>query len=113
MTRDQHTLNLFSRPAPYSDGDTSKAAAKEIAPVVGKLRRSVLAKVVEAGSGGLTCDEVEQLLVLSHQTASARLNELAGASVIVDSGTRRLTRSRRKAIVWVAVPAAKMMMGLG
>lgn len=52
-------------------------------------------------SGGATCDEVEVALGLRHQTASARLRELVLKGAIKDSGARRLTRSKRKAAVYV------------
>jgi hypothetical protein len=49
----------------------------------------------------MTCDEVEVICKLRHQTASARIRELFVQSRIKDSGQRRLTRSNRTAIVWV------------
>ncbi len=39
---------------------------------------------------------------MRHQTASARIRELAIAGRIVDSNIKRRTRSKRKAIVWEA-----------
>jgi hypothetical protein len=54
-------------------------------------------------SGGATCDEVEVLLHQVHQTISPRFTELSRKGRIRDSGQRRLTRSRRPAIVWKAV----------
>lgn len=47
-----------------------------------------------------TCDEIEMITGLSHQTASARVNDLKKAYRIHDSGERRKTRSNRNATVW-------------
>ncbi len=79
--------------------DTSKAARVSIDP--GHLRAKVLAHIVSCGVRGATCDEVEVALRMTHQTASARVNELKGRHAIVDSGNRRPTRSGRGAAVWV------------
>lgn len=52
---------------------------------------------------GATCDRLEQALGMSHQTTSARLNDLARRGKIVDSGRREKTRTGRPAICWKAV----------
>ena len=84
--------------------DTSNAAAASLDPDhLGRLARRVYDEISYAaaeGSAGLTCDQVEQLLSGSHQTISARVNELRDKGYIVDSGVRRPTRSGRKAAVW-------------
>jgi Fic family protein len=49
---------------------------------------------------GLTCDEVESGLGLSHQTASARFNDLMRWGFTERLGEKRATRSGRKARVW-------------
>jgi len=54
---------------------------------------------------GLTCDEVEELLHIKHQTASARIRELALTKRIEPIGGRP-TRSGRKAVVWRAIIVA-------
>jgi predicted transcriptional regulator len=68
------------------------------------LRNRVLDFIGLRGADGATCDEVEQAMRLTHQTASARINELMNAGKIREGG-RRKTRSGRSATVWV-VPAA-------
>jgi hypothetical protein len=78
--------------------DTSAEAALQIAPDTNRLRRLVL-EAIDAGRG-MTCCEVERNLGLRHQTASARIRELALKGRVVDSGERRLTASGRKAVVW-------------
>ncbi len=54
-------------------------------------------------SDGVTCDEIEQIIEGKglHQSVSPALNRLMRNGMIKDSGGRRLTRSKRKAIVWV------------
>lgn len=78
--------------------DTSIAAAQSIAEGAEQLRARVLIEI--RSCNGATCDEVEVALELRHQTASARINELAEAGRVYDSGQRRKTRSGRQAIVW-------------
>jgi len=63
-----------------------------------KIRYAILAKIKELGNA--TCDEIEQLLNLSHQCASARISELNKDNLIEDTGERRLTRLGRKARVY-------------
>jgi hypothetical protein len=79
--------------------DTSRAAFTSIDTC--ELRRRVLEVVAQGGMLGRTCDEVEMLLDMPHQTASARVHELAKRGDIFDSGRKRKTRSGRAAIVWV------------
>lgn len=82
--------------------DTSQAAAKRIAGGAAAIRVRILAELQVRGTTGGTCDEIEQAMGLSHQTASARIRELNMKSRIFDSGLRRRTRSGREAIVWFA-----------
>ena len=93
------TLDLFD---PLHNGtDTSIEAAKSIVQFLTRDRSRVYECVIE--HGGATCDEVEAGLQMRHQTASARLHDLhSRASLLVDSGQRRKTRSGRGATVWVA-----------
>lgn len=83
---------------------TSNEAAASLDPDhLGRLARRVYDEIAfNAGNGGtgLTCDQVEQIVGGSHQTVSARVNELRDKGYILDSGARRPTRSGRKATVW-------------
>lgn len=88
-------LPLFAR-----GSDTSKEAAESIAKDTGRLRLLVLEEIRDA-AGGLTCDEIEIRLELTHQTCSPRVNELMRSGRIRDSGVRRKTRGGRNAAVWV------------
>jgi hypothetical protein len=72
-------LPLFNHPvAPHNGTDTSREAAEAIKPDLARLHRLVLDAIADAPDG-LTCKEVEQVTGLCHQTASARLNELANS----------------------------------
>jgi predicted HTH transcriptional regulator len=99
-------LGLFDTAAPFvRDSDTSEAAAREIEPEASTLRAIVLAYI--QGARGATCDEIEQVLGMRHQTASARVRELVLHDFVADSGKRRHTRSGRNAVVWIARQPAK------
>lgn len=90
---------------------TSRAAAESMTESAATIRSKVLAAVVAAGSAGMTCDEIEVALGLRHQTASARVRELAKAGAIRSAWQAgppnlrhkktRLTRSGRSAQVWI------------
>jgi hypothetical protein len=66
------------------------------------LRNRVLGAIRDLGEHGATCDDVEVVLDMTPQTASARVHELAWAGFIQDRGMQRKRRSGRAAIVWVA-----------
>lgn len=83
--------------------DTSAEAAASLANIAGDALK--VFDTIFLG-GGLTCDQVEVKLNRSHQSISARVNDLMSKGWIMDSGLRRLTRSGRKATVWRPTPAA-------
>jgi Fic family protein len=98
--------------APHVDGsDTSEAAAAAIQPHLSALQAEILETIKRHDQmvwlglpwPGLTCDEIEQILDMKHQTVSARILELRRKGLIEDSGERRKTRSGRKAVVWRVV----------
>ena len=60
---------------------------------------------IKGSEVGATCDEVESCLRIIHQTASARIRDLRGRGKLVDTGSRRKTRTGRSAIVWRAANA--------
>jgi len=96
------TADLFDILPPFvRDSDTSREAAVSIAPDSNRLRALVLGFIAKNGRRGATCSEVEEALSMRHQTASARMRELALADRIVDTGLRRKTTSGRNAAVWV------------
>jgi len=67
-----------------------------------RLRSIVRACIASQGAHGATCDDVEQMEGMLHQTASARIRELFLRGAIHNSNRHRDTRSGRPAIVWVA-----------
>lgn len=81
--------------------DTSIAAADTVATVAGPLRRRVFTAIHEAGSTGLTTDEIANALSVPRYSVQPRTTELKYDRRIVDSGRRRPNRSGCKAIVWV------------
>lgn len=88
---------------PFSRGQkTSFEAAVSIRPHLQELEARVLNFIQSRGDFGATCDEAEVRLKLSHQSTSARVRGLFLKGEIQDSKRRRLTRSGRKAIVWLA-----------
>lgn len=91
---------------PYAPGhqnvDTSMAAAVELAPKLGRLQKMALAAVRNAGSNGLTSDELAELLGTERWSFRPRISELRQQGLIRDSGRRRLNKTGRMAIVWIA-----------
>jgi predicted transcriptional regulator len=78
---------------------TSAEAAKAIADQVESLRQQIYT-LIASHPDGLTCDEVEVLLKMRHQTASARIRELIQQKRLRFKGTYRATRSGRKAWIY-------------
>jgi hypothetical protein len=70
-------------------------------PRLARLQTSVYETLRMMRTFGATVDELEKKLNLSHQTCSPRVLELRQKGLVVDSGKRRLTRSGRRARVWV------------
>lgn len=94
-------VDPYGGKAPSVDVDTSRDAAASIQGVLNSMQSKVLGWIRSRGDDGATCDEVEAALEMKHQTASARIRELVLKDRICDSGMRRKTRSKRKAIVYV------------
>lgn len=72
-----HTgLPLFNYPtAPHNGTDTSRDAAESIRSQINGMCLNVL-EIIRETRLGLTCEQIEQLLGMKHQTASARLCDL-------------------------------------
>lgn len=95
---------LFEKPStgPYVKGsDTSEAAAKAQEGKLSPRRRLVLDYFERVGADGSTCDEMEPILNLPHQSASPIMIWLTRAGFIADSGRRRMTRYGNPAAVFV------------
>lgn len=83
---------------------TSHDAAANAKLKVGSLRYDVHRSIGFAGIEGRTDDELEEILVRSHQSVSAARNTLVNDGLLVDSGIRRKTRTGNDAIVWIITP---------
>ncbi len=107
-----HLGDIETKRAAFSGRDTSEAAAGGIIPTVGSVRRRALDTIRLYGGGlrGLTCQETEARLKMSHETVSSALNWLIGHGWLEDSGYRRPTRAKRPAIVWTITSAAMARM---
>lgn len=86
----------------HNGTDTSRAAAASMVQHAPAIRARILDFITSRGVNGASCDEIEQELGISHQCSSARLTELRKNVDVIDMGERRVTRSGRKAIVWVS-----------
>lgn len=86
-------------PAYIRNSETSKAAAARMRNKAPSLREKILTALREKSR---TCDEIEVALGLAHQTASARIRELAKDRKIRPIGKAK-TRSGCEANVWEAV----------
>lgn len=103
MTNDE--LDLFSAyplTPGHRGGDTSAAAAADIAPDAGRLQALAFRAISDAGSFGLTTNELAEQLCISRDSIQPRTSELRGRRLIGDSGRRRKNESGKSAIVWVA-----------
>ncbi len=88
---------------PFERGsETSLAAARSMEESAPTLRDRVEEYVKRCGTSGATDDEIEEALGLRHQTASARRRELELLGRIVKGPAFRLTRSGRRAGVYLA-----------
>ncbi len=91
--------------APFAPGSaTSQAAARAIAGEVRYIRQRVMALIRARREYGATDEEICTALDLASDTGRPRRVELRDASLIIDSGQTRPTRSGRAATVWVISP---------
>ncbi len=92
----------FDVTSAYHGGNRESTAANT--SLIGNknhIRHKVRMAVQASGKNGVTCDDVEHLLGMSHQTTSARFTELKAMGYIHGTITRP-TRSGRNARVYVA-----------
>ena len=104
VSTDKETIEAHHKlfgSAPFSNNTTSKEAAEEIKPMIENLEEQVFSEIRKRIDFGMTCDEIEIILKMSHQTASARIRGLFLKDMIKASDLYRKTRTGRKAIVWV------------
>lgn len=81
---------------PYSEPTTSRDAAIAMIPVIPEQE----AKVYGAIGGGRTCDGLEVVTGLSHQSVSARLNGLEKRGLVRKGPRKAPTRSGHMAWVY-------------
>ena len=93
--------------APKSRGPKGRGTSEKLASPknlsgsqIAELRSLILEWIALEPS---TCDEVEQVLGLSHQTCSARIRELVVLGRIKSTGVKRRTRQNRPARVMCVV----------
>lgn len=94
---------LFDDPPAQQHSATSVAAADGIKPTAARLREMVYDAIKDAGTHGLTDEQIQDALNMGGSTERPRRRELEQAGRIRDSGKTRLTKSGRKAAVWCAV----------
>lgn len=100
---------LFDITANRHGGNERSNEAKERSESSAEIdRRRILAAIQAEGVNGLCCDEIEQILNLSHQSCSARCSELKKKGKVRARGYR-LTRTGSKADVLVAVGARQKL----
>ena len=89
--------------APFVRGsETSQEAAERIEPFISGMAREVFDAIHSRGKQGATCDEVEKLTGIKHQTCSARICDLVKSKHIIRTDRKRNTQTGRPAKVHVA-----------
>jgi len=97
-----HELPPYAR---YSD--TSREAAESMRDSAPSYEALVLNYIRETESYGATADECLHALGLTHQNGSARVSTLAKKQLIIRTNRKRMTRSGRRAYVYVAAVFAR------
>jgi hypothetical protein len=87
--------------------DTRREAWQAIQGAAPRLRQMVYDHIASTGQHGCTSQEVETALKMAHETISPRVHELKSCGAIADSGKRRVTRSGRRATVYVIASLAQ------
>ena len=83
-------------------GKTSRDAATKILPKTGTMRRQILDLIWTYN--GLADFQIEELLNLKHQTASAGRRGLVIDGFLIDSGKTRKNESGNECTVWICPP---------
>lgn len=104
--RDNPPVQVMPDTAPFSNGTTSKEAAKKVELSLTDLRLRVLECISSSGMGR-TGSEIADLLNINLYTAKPRCTELRDAGYIVDSGSVRKNVHGNNEIVWVKNPAVQ------
>lgn len=88
-------------PGHVAGSSTSRAAAVNVAGRAPGMEQQVIDLIASRGDEGLTCFEVEGLLGMRHQTASARIREAVLHGMLVDSGRTRPSSVGDESTVYV------------
>ena len=90
-------------PPHQGHSDTSRAAAKAIAPKFGPMTRDVLLQLSRFPNG-LTDEEGQQAAGMQGNSYRPCRVSLMDSGFVVDSGNRRKTHQHRDAVVWHVTP---------
>jgi len=88
---------------PAGENPVSRDAFRSIKGARGEQCERVYAYILRRGDYGATCDEIERGLNMSHQSCSARINDLYRFGDIWPSALKRKTRSGRDAQAYVVM----------
>jgi hypothetical protein len=98
----QVDYEFYGGTPPHQKIETSLAAAEAIRPKAGSKRLAVLNFLEFRGPVGATDEEIAIVLGTDRSSTVPRRRELVMGGWVVDSGSTRLTRCKRRSIVWVA-----------
>lgn len=98
------TLTPGLLPPHQRGSDTSREAAAAIAPKFGRMTNAVLL-LIARNQDGLTDEEGQSLMRMEGNSYRPCRVTLADKGFVADTGQRRLTTHRKKAVVW-AITAA-------
>ncbi len=95
-------MSIYPDAPGHRNVDTSIAAANALAPRLGRLQRMAERAIRDAGTRGLTADELAAKLEMERWSIQPRTSELYRKGLIRDSGQRRRNRTGKLAIVWIS-----------
>ena len=89
-------------PPAQKHSDTSRAAAESIRKRIGPLHREILSFLKQRPRGA-TDEEMQTEIPMPANTQRPRRIELTQMERLADSGRRKLTGSKRHAVIWVLI----------
>ena len=101
--------DLFGRtpygglPPHQKHSTTSRQAAVDQLPHLGRLQRAYYEVLREAGRRGATDHEAATALGRPLSSINARRNELRQLGLVADSGRRRVSSYGKQAVVWIVM----------
>lgn len=87
-------------PPSQKHSDTSRKAANRIRHRIGPLHVEIIG-FLTTNPRGATDEEMQTGIPMPANTQRPRRVELTQMNRVVDSGRRKLTKSRREAVIWV------------